>query len=89
MIFDFDPEKNKLLKKTRNITFEEIIEEIEDWNNVLDIVPHFNIEKYTHQNIFIIKLNNYVYYIYFVEENNKCFLKNIIPSKKLNKFYNS
>jgi hypothetical protein len=29
MIFEFCPEKNKLLQKTRNISFEEIIEEIE------------------------------------------------------------
>lgn len=89
MIFDFDPEKNKLLKETRDISFEEVIEEIENGDNVLDIVPHFNIEKYPHQNIFIIKINNYVYYVPFVENNNKCFLKNIIPSRKLNKFYNS
>lgn len=89
MVFDFDPEKNNLLKETRDISFEEVIEEIENGDNVLDIVPHFNIEKYPHQNIFIIKINNYVYYIPFVEDNNKCFLKNIIPSRKLNKTYNS
>jgi len=30
MIFDFNPEKNKILKETRNISFEDIIEEIEN-----------------------------------------------------------
>lgn len=29
MIFEFCPEKNKLLQKTRDISFEDIIEEIE------------------------------------------------------------
>lgn len=89
MIFEFDTEKNSLLKETRNISFEEVIDEIEDWTNVLDILPHFNKDKYPNQKIFIIKIKNYIYYIPFVEEKNRCFLKNIIPSRKLNKIYNS
>ena len=89
MIFDFNPEKNKILKETRNISFEDIIEEIENWYNVLDIIPHFNLEKYPNQKLFILKVKNYVYYIPFVLNKDKCFLKNVIPSRKLNKIYNS
>lgn len=89
MIFDFNPEKNKILKETRNISFEDIIEEIENWENILDIIPHFNLDKHPNQRLFILKVKDYVYYIPFVLNENKCFLKNVIPSRKLNKIYNS
>ena len=88
MYFDFSPEKNKILKESRNISFEEVIEELESWENVLDLIPHFNKEKYPHQKIFIVRIKNYVYYIPFVQNDDECFLKNVIPSRKLNKIYN-
>lgn len=89
MIFDFNAEKNKMLKKERNITFEEVIMEIMSWVNILDIVPHFNLKKYPNQKIFILKCKDYVYYVPFVEKNDVYFLKNIIPSRKYKKVYNS
>ena len=55
MIFDFDIEKNKLLKKTRDISFEEVIEEIEN-GNIIDIIPHNNIQKYPNQFMYIIEM---------------------------------
>ena len=88
MIFDFNQEKNIILKRERNITFGEVIKEIILWENLLDILPHPNVKKYPNQKIYIINLKDYVYYIPFVESNKTIFLKNIIPSRKYKKIYN-
>lgn len=88
MIFDFNPEKNRVLKKTRNITFEEIIEEIECSDNILDIIPHSNCEKYPKQFMFIIKIKEYIYVVPFVKDWNIIFLKTIFPDRRLLKKYN-
>ncbi len=80
-------EKNQKLKDERNISFEDIEKAILE-KKVLDIIPHYNKEKYPHQKIIIVKLNNYIHYVPFVIDWDKFFLKNIIPSRKLNKIYN-
>jgi len=89
MIFEFCPEKNKLLQKTRNISFEEIIEEIEWGNNILDIIEHSNQEKYPWQFMFIVKTKWYIYSTPFIKDVNwdKIFLKTIFPDRRLLKKY--
>jgi len=88
MIFDFDPEKNRLLQETRDISFEEVIEEIENGENILDMISHSNTLKYPNQFIFIIKMKWYIYSVPFVKDNNKIFLKTIFPDRRLLKKYN-
>jgi hypothetical protein len=58
---------------------------------LLDDMVHPNKDKYPNQNIFIIlvKIKNYVYIVPYVEDNEYIFLKTIIPSRKMNKKYNS
>ncbi len=87
MIFDFDPLKNKLLKETRDISFEEIIEEIENGDNVLDIIKHSNTIKYPNQRLYIIKTKWYIYAVPFVKDWDKVFLKTIFPDRRLIKKY--
>ncbi len=84
--FEFDIEKNKLLKETRNISFEEVIALMDD-EHVLDIVEHPNKEKYNNQKIFVMKIANYIYLVPFVKDGKKLFLKTIIPSRKAKKEY--
>ncbi|MDD5769803.1 MAG: toxin [Candidatus Gracilibacteria bacterium] len=88
MIFDFSPEKNKILKLQRDITFEEVIEEIENAEIDLDIIPHSNTIKYPNQFMFIIKMKGYIYSIPFIKNENKIFLKTIFPDRRLLKKYN-
>ncbi|MDD4151288.1 MAG: toxin [Candidatus Gracilibacteria bacterium] len=88
MIFEFDSEKNSLLKESRNISFEEVIDEIEDGTNVLDIIPHTNKERYPNQFMFIIKMKGYIYSVPFVKNENTIFFKTIFPDRKLLKKYN-
>lgn len=82
-------EKNEILKKDRDISFEDVILSIEN-GNLLDDIEHPNKEKYPNQNIFIIlvKIKDYVYLVPYVEDEDSIFLKTIIPSRQMNKKYN-
>ncbi|WP_024547176.1 DUF4258 domain-containing protein [Picosynechococcus sp. NKBG15041c] len=86
--FKWDEEKNQLLKQQadRQITFEEIVEAI-NRGDLLDIIQHPNREKYPHQKIFIVKINNYAYCVPFVEDDSTIFLKTIFPSRKMKEKY--
>jgi uncharacterized DUF497 family protein len=84
--FQWDEDKNKILRETREICFEDVILSLED-GKLLDIVPHFNLEKYPNQKLFIVLIKDYTYYVPFVEDDEKVFLKNIIPSRKYHKIY--
>ncbi|KYJ86428.1 toxin [Sulfurovum riftiae] len=86
--FEWNEDKNELLKTTRNVSFEDVILSIQS-GKILDIVPHFNPSKYPNQKLFIITILDYTYYVPFVEDEEKVFLKNIIPSRKYHKLYRS
>jgi hypothetical protein len=81
MIFKWNNEKNKVLKKCRNISFERIIVAIEQ-NCLLDILEHPNKEKYSNQLLLLVEIDRYVYVVPCILENDVCFLKTIFPSRK-------
>ncbi len=84
--FDWDEEKNENLKTSRNISFEIIVIQIE-MGKILDILEHPNKRKYKNQRIFVVEYENYAYLVPFIEEDEKIFLKTIIPSRKATKTY--
>jgi uncharacterized DUF497 family protein len=84
--FTWNVDKNKQLKVERDVSFEEVVISIED-GKLIDILEHSNKVKYGNQKIFVIELNNYVYLVPFVEEEEYIFLKTIIPSRKATKKY--
>ncbi len=85
--YTFLAEKNHKLIQEREISFEEIISSIEE-GYLLDIVEHPNTEKYSHQKMYVIEVNSYVYLVPFItEKNGTIFLKTIIPSRKATKKY--
>lgn len=86
--FDYSNIKNQLLKSTRGVSFEEIIEAISK-GNLLDDINHFSQNKYKNQKILIIKLKNYVWAVPYVTDKKKKvkFLKTIYPSRKLKEKY--
>ncbi len=84
--FDWNNEKNEELIKDRNISFEEVVFCIMH-DGLLDIIEHPNKSKYPHQKIFIVDIDNYVYIVPFVEDDDIVFLKTIIPSRKMTKQY--
>jgi len=83
-------EKNEILKKSRGVSFEDVILALEN-GCLLDDITHPNSEKYPNQNVFIIliKVKDYVYLVPYVEDDTSIFLKTIIPSRKMNKKYNT
>jgi len=85
-LYRWNEEKSAILKATRGYSFDDVIEEMMK-NGVLDNRKHPNSEKYPHQYIYVISLDNYIYYIPYVVDGEDIFLKNIIPSRKLNKKY--
>lgn len=82
-LIQFNQEKNKWLKN-RGISFEEIIELLENGRNLLDDIRH---KRYKHQRIFVIKIENYVYLVPYVEDKEKIFLKTAFPSRKATRQY--
>ncbi len=84
--FTWDPEKNEKLKAQRGVSFDEIVLHIER-GDVLDILEHPNQERYEGQRVFVVQIEDYVYLVPFVEENEQVVLKTIIPSRKATKKY--
>lgn len=78
--FDWDKDKNELLKKSRNISFEQIISAITN-GDLLSIEKNSK-AKYVDQKLFIVKIDEYIFVVPFVEDEEKYFLKTIYPSRK-------
>ncbi len=84
--FAWDDAKNEKLKAERGIGFEEIVFLIER-GDLLEIVEHPNQQRYRGQRIFIVKRQDYIYLVPFVEEESHVLLKTIIPSRKATRDY--
>ncbi len=83
---DWDEDKNEFLKSVRGVSFEEVVVLIEA-GEILDILEHPNKEKYPLQKIYVLWMNEYIYTVPFIEDEEKIFLKTIFPSRKLMKKY--
>jgi uncharacterized DUF497 family protein len=81
--FDWDEEKNKILKSQRGIGFEDALIAVEE-NNVIDDLAH---PRRKNQRILVIKHGDYAYLVPYVEDDEKIFLKTIIPSRKATRDY--
>jgi len=80
----WDDEKNQKLQFERNISFDQISEIIlrKEYLDILENPSRPN------QQIFIVKLNDYIYSVPFViDEQSNIVLKTAFPSRKLNKKY--
>lgn len=84
--YAWNEEKNKWLKKTRNISFEDIVAAI-DAGAVLDDTLNPNQTLYPNQRAKIIKLNNYAYVVPYIEDEQKYFLKTAFPSRNATRKY--
>lgn len=84
---DFSEEKNLLLKETRGIGFEDIIEIIRK-GNILDDLNHKS-KKYPQQRILVLKIEKYTYaFPYIIDLKRKVvFLKTLFPSRDLTAKY--
>lgn len=80
----WDETKNQLLKDQRGISFEDIVQAIED-GYILNIYKHPNREKYPNQKMVEVLFEKYVWVVPFVEEAESIFLKTAFPSRKATK----
>ncbi len=84
--YDWNKEKNQWLKRERGISFEEIQTAVDN-GGLLDTIPHPNKKLYPNQKIMVVKLNNYIYLVPYIRNEEKVFLKTIIPNRKATKKY--
>ena len=85
-LFVWNADKSRLLKAERGVSFEEVMFCIAN-EQLLDVVKHPNAERYGHQHIFVVRIEQYVYLVPFVESETEIFLKTIIPSRKATRQY--
>ena len=81
MHFEWNPEKNEQLKAERGISFEEIALLLSQgilWKTA----QHPNPKKYPNQQVFLIPVNNYIYFVPYVIDGDTFFLKTAYPSRK-------
>ena len=86
MDFDWNKEKNSWLKVKRSISFEDVVDAIEN-EEVLDDYIHPNQERYPNQRIMVVWVNEYAYLVPYMKQRGIMFLKTVIPSRKARKTY--
>ena len=84
--FDWNAEKNQQLSLERGISFEDVVFYLQN-GYILDDIDHPNQEKYPGQRVYIVNVDNYAYLIPYIEDDEKVFLKTIIPNRKATKMY--
>ncbi|KAF0122641.1 MAG: hypothetical protein FD151_662 [bacterium] len=82
--YDWNDDKNELLKKLRGVSFEQVVLAIVS-GDLIDRIRHPNPEKYPNQKIFLVKIEDYIYSVPYVEDDEKIFLKTIMPNSKATK----
>ncbi len=83
----FNDEKNEVLKATRGIGFNDVVDLIIS-GGLLDDKQHPRSDK-KHQRLYVIKVEKYAYVVPYVidQEKKEIFLKTIYPSRKFTKLY--
>ena len=84
--YDWNDEKNELLKQLRRVSFEQVVLAIVT-GDLVDRIKHPNPGKYPNQTVFLVKIEDYIYSVPYVEDDEKMFLKTIIPNSKATKKY--
>ena len=84
--YDWNDEKNEWLRRERGVTFEDILFHLAH-DGLLDTIEHPNSRQYPGQRILIVNVEGYACLVPFVEDDEKFFLKTIIPSRKMTKQY--
>ena len=81
--FTWDKDKNRLLKATRGVSFEEV-ELLISTEKGMEL-EHHNPSKYPGQRVYVVTIRGYCYYVPFKETTTEINLKTIIPSRKATK----
>jgi hypothetical protein len=82
--YDWNDDKNELLKRLRGVSFEQVVLAIAS-GDLIDRLKHPNPEKYPNQMMFLVRIEDYIYSVPFVEDGKRVFLKTIIPNRRATK----
>ncbi|MGV6808684.1 MAG: DUF4258 domain-containing protein [bacterium] len=81
----WNEEKNRQLKQTRGISFEDVVHALANDQ----IIAHYEGKgKFAHQKQFVVNIRQYPYVVPYVEDEQKLFLKTIFPNRKLKHLIN-
>ena len=83
LYFNWNIDKNKILKRERGISFEEIAYLIES-GQVIGIEEN---PGHPNQKMYVLEIDGYAIIVPYVEKNNEIFLKTAFPSRKYTKKY--
>lgn len=86
MRFEWNSDKNELLKDTRGMSFEEIATLLAA-GKVWKVMEYPNPDDYPHQQVFLVPIDAYIYFAPFVIEEDVIFLKTAFPHRKATKHY--
>ena len=79
--FQWSGDKDAQLRRERGVSFSDVVA-LMMGGGLLDVVPHPNPRKYPNQKMFVVKVDEYVCLVPFVETEDGVFLKTIIPNRK-------
>ena len=85
-VINWNKDKNIWLKRHRKIGFEDVLYFIDN-DFVVDDIEHPNKEGYPNQRMFVLDIEEYIYLVPYVENDEEIFLKTIIPSRKATRDY--
>ena len=84
--FFYNEAKNTILKETRNIDFKSIVDTLST-KETLQSFLHPNQKKYPNQEIFIVNMQGYFYFVPYIINKEGFFLKTAFRCRKWNKQY--
>lgn len=84
----WNPEKNRILRETRGVSFEDVEDAIEAGNLLTDI-PHPLTETYPNQRILVVLIRGYTFNVPYVVDDGRYFLKTMYASRKAMKIFSN
>jgi uncharacterized DUF497 family protein len=86
MEFVWDPDKNAWLQRTRGLGFEVIVTAIMT-GGLMANMPHPQRERYPHQRVLVVVINNYAYVVPCMVTDEVVELITLFPSRKATRDY--
>lgn len=84
--FVWDEKKNRKLKEERGVSFEMVLQAIED-GFLLDVLEHPNTAKYQGQRLYVIEIDGYAYVLPFEDRGEERVLQTVFPSRRYTRLY--
>ena len=82
--YDWNEEKNNILKNSdRKVSFEDVVYALKN-ELLLDVIPS---PTHDNQECLVVNINDYIYIVPYVVDEETVFFKTIYPSRKHTKYY--